>query len=69
MAKVPEDVVAVSESGLRTAGDLLRLRTLGYRAFLIGERFMIDKEPGRALQALIDGCLIAGNTKDAKVNN
>jgi indole-3-glycerol phosphate synthase len=69
MARVPEDVVAVSESGLRTAEDLLRLRALGYRAFLIGERFMIDKEPGRALQALIDGCLIAGNTKDAKVNN
>jgi indole-3-glycerol phosphate synthase len=68
MAKVPEDVVAVSESGLRTAGDLLRLRTLGYRAFLIGERFMIDKEPGRALRELIEGCMDTKDTRDTKVN-
>jgi indole-3-glycerol phosphate synthase len=63
IAQVPDEVVAVSESGLRTAEDLLRLRTLGYRAFLIGERFMTAAEPGAELERLLDGC---GNTKDTK---
>src|SRR5262249_26980846 len=44
IARIPKDVVAVSESGLRTADDLIRLRALGYRAFLIGERFMTEAE-------------------------
>ena len=63
MARMPRDVVAVSESGLRTAGDLLRLRQLGYHAFLIGERFMTTEDPGAELRRLLEGC---GNTKDTK---
>jgi indole-3-glycerol phosphate synthase len=55
IARIPADVVAVSESGLKTADDLRRLRTLGYRGFLIGERFMGDPDPGAALQTLIRG--------------
>ncbi|MEO8257355.1 MAG: indole-3-glycerol phosphate synthase TrpC [Acidobacteriota bacterium] len=51
--RVPGGVVAVSESGLRTADDLIRLRRLGYRAFLIGERFMAAEDPGAALQGLM----------------
>jgi indole-3-glycerol phosphate synthase len=51
--RIPRDVVAVSESGLRTAGDLIRLRRLGYRAFLIGERFMAAEDPGAELQGLL----------------
>lgn len=46
--------IAVSESGLRTAADVSRLRALGYRAFLVGERFMTAPEPGRALDALLE---------------
>ena len=56
IARVPRDVIAVSESGLRTAGDLLRLRRLGYRAFLIGERFMTAQDPGGELKGLLDKC-------------
>jgi indole-3-glycerol phosphate synthase len=56
IAVMPPDVVAVSESGLRTPGDLLRLRALGYHAFLIGERFMATEDPGRALRDLLSGC-------------
>ena len=63
IGQMPPDVVAVSESGLRTAEDLRRLRGLGYRAFLIGERFMTAVDPGRELGALIEGC---GDTKDTK---
>ncbi|HEY1913893.1 MAG TPA: indole-3-glycerol phosphate synthase TrpC [Vicinamibacterales bacterium] len=54
ISSIPRDVVAVSESGLRTSDDLARLRALGYRAFLIGERFMGAADPGIALRALLD---------------
>jgi indole-3-glycerol phosphate synthase len=52
-ARIPADVIAVSESGLRTAADLDRLQQLGYRAFLIGERFMREPDPGVALRELL----------------
>jgi indole-3-glycerol phosphate synthase len=55
IALIPGDVVAVSESGLRTADDLLRLRQRGYGAFLIGERLMTLPDPGRGLQELLAG--------------
>jgi len=53
IARMPRDVIGVSESGLRTREDLDRLARLGYRAFLIGERFMTADDPGAALAALI----------------
>ena len=52
-AKMPANVVAVSESGLQSRDDLERLSAAGYRAFLIGERFMTDPDPSTAIQALI----------------
>jgi indole-3-glycerol phosphate synthase len=52
--RIPADVVAVSESGLRSADDLRRLRALGYRAFLVGERFMTSADPGLALRDLLE---------------
>ena len=56
IARIPRDVVAISESGLKTPADLHRLRSLGYRAFLMGERFMAHPDPGAELRTLI-GCL------------
>lgn len=67
IAKVPDEVVAVSESGLRTAEDLLRLRSLGYRAFLIGERFMTAAEPGEQLKELLASAADTKVTKATKV--
>jgi indole-3-glycerol phosphate synthase len=55
IARMPRDVVAVSESGLKSPADIHRLRALGYRAFLIGERFMTDADPGAALAAMLKG--------------
>ena len=50
---IPDHAVAISESGLRTAEDLRRLRSAGFDAFLIGERFMTEKDPGAALDRLL----------------
>jgi len=55
IARMPREVVAVSESGLRTSDDVVRLRALGYRAFLVGERLMAEADPGAALKALLGG--------------
>jgi indole-3-glycerol phosphate synthase len=52
-ARLPRGVLAVSESGLKTAEDLARFRSLGYHAFLIGERFMTVPDPGAALAGMM----------------
>ena len=52
-ARIPPHVVAVSESGLKSATDIARMRGLGYRAFLIGERFMTAPDPGGALAQML----------------
>jgi indole-3-glycerol phosphate synthase len=54
--RIPSDRVAVSESGLKSAEDVARLQRLGYRAFLIGERFMLADDPGQALRQLLASC-------------
>lgn len=55
VSMMPKGVIAVSESGLKTSADLSRLSKLGYGAFLIGERFMTDADPGAALAQLLAG--------------
>jgi len=50
---IPEDCVAVSESGLRSAEDLRKLSAAGFDAFLIGESLMREPDPGAALKRLI----------------
>jgi len=52
-ARIPPDVVGVSESGLTSRADLEELAGQGYRAFLIGERFMTAPEPAAAIRELI----------------
>ncbi|MCL4819711.1 MAG: indole-3-glycerol phosphate synthase TrpC [Vicinamibacteria bacterium] len=51
--EIPEDVIAVAESGLRSGSDLRRLREAGFDAFLVGESLMSAPDPGAALAALI----------------
>ena len=51
--RLPATVIAVSESGLRSSDDLVHLRTLGYRAFLIGETLMSAADPEAALRSLL----------------
>ena len=54
-ARMPDGVLAVAESGLRTHDDLMRLRDAGYQAFLVGEQLMAAADPGRALAAMLTG--------------
>ena len=56
IAAIPADVIAVSESGLRAAADIMRLKELGYRGFLIGERFMSTENPSAQLEELLAQC-------------
>ncbi len=52
--RIPSNCLAVSESGIRTAADLLRLHEAGYGAVLIGEQLMTAADPGAALAALLE---------------
>ncbi|HEV2882347.1 MAG TPA: indole-3-glycerol phosphate synthase TrpC [Pyrinomonadaceae bacterium] len=51
----PPGALLVSESGLRTHADLRRLKSLGYRGFLVGETLMRAGDPAGALRALLAG--------------
>jgi indole-3-glycerol phosphate synthase len=51
--RIPDHCIAVSESGLATHDDLLRLRKAGFDAFLIGEHLMLASDPGAALTQLL----------------
>lgn len=52
---VPADRVLVSESGIATRDDVLRLRAAGVDAFLVGETLMRANEPGTELARLFAG--------------
>jgi indole-3-glycerol phosphate synthase len=49
---VPADRRLVTESGIVGPDDVRRLRAAGVDAFLVGEAFMRDPQPGAALQRL-----------------
>ena len=53
IAAIPEECIAVSESGLRSADDLERLHRAGFDAFLIGEHLMREADPAAALRRLL----------------
>lgn len=54
LRKSPDETVRVSESGLSAVKDLKFLVDNGIDAALIGEYFMRQPDPGRALQELIE---------------
>ena len=51
--RIPDECIAVSESGIRTLGELLRLRSAGFDAFLVGTRLMLSSDPAATLAELI----------------
>jgi indole-3-glycerol phosphate synthase len=48
-SRLPRDVVAVAESGLRSVDDVRRVADAGYRGFLIGEALMQASVPAAEL--------------------
>lgn len=50
--RLPADRVRVAESGIRGHGDVARLQTAGYDAFLIGEHLVRADDPDLALRRL-----------------
>ena len=50
---IPDECIAICESGLRSHNDLVRLRAAGFDAFLIGEHLMAQPDPAAALRALL----------------
>ena len=50
---LPQDIVRVAESGIRTLADIERLLGEGYNAFLVGEALMSQPDPGAGLAQLI----------------
>jgi len=50
--EVPADRLLVTESGISTPADVLRMRAAGVHAFLVGEAFMRADDPGLALASL-----------------
>jgi len=51
-AKIPAHVVKVSESGIHSRADVVRLAGAGYQAFLVGEHLMKSADPSAALREL-----------------
>ena len=51
-AMVPAGRVLVTESGIATVDDVQRMRSAGIHAFLVGESFMREADPGAALERL-----------------
>ena len=49
---IPPGPVRLAESGIRNRSDVLRLRTAGYEAFLVGEALLRDEDPEQALRDL-----------------
>jgi indole-3-glycerol phosphate synthase len=52
-AVAPDDVTLVAESGIEDRDTIARLRSAGFRAFLVGEHLMRAPHPGAALRELL----------------
>ncbi|HUW98838.1 MAG TPA: indole-3-glycerol phosphate synthase TrpC [Acidiferrobacter sp.] len=55
--KVPPERLVVTESGISTPVDVVRLKAAGLRGFLVGEAFMVAADPGARLAQLFEGWL------------
>ncbi|MFD1215997.1 MULTISPECIES: indole-3-glycerol phosphate synthase TrpC [Microbulbifer] len=51
---IPDDRIVVTESGIHTTDDIAAMRGHNVDAFLVGEAFMREPEPGRRLMELFN---------------
>ena len=52
LSEIPDDRVVITESGIHTDGDITKVKSANVRAFLVGEAFMRQSDPGLALNRL-----------------
>jgi len=50
---IPEDLISVSESGIKKREEIMELEKAGFDSVLIGETLIIQKEIGKKLQELL----------------
>jgi len=48
--KIPADKIKISESGIDDVAAIKLLKQNGFSGFLMGERFMREKDPGEAFK-------------------
>jgi indole-3-glycerol phosphate synthase len=51
--QIPQDVIMVAESGIKTRQDVERLRRAGFTAFLVGESLLRQNDRAAAVQAFV----------------
>src|ERR1700727_2198649 len=51
---IPAGTLAVAESGIRSAEDIAKLRSVGFGAFLVGETLMRQPQPAATLALLLE---------------
>ncbi len=50
---IPGELIAVSESGIKTRGQIVRLADAGFRGFLIGESLVTSADPAATIRGLL----------------
>ena len=58
---LPQQAIAVAESGIDRPEDVTRLKAMGYHACLVGERFMKTPDPGAALHEFLSAATEVGS--------
>lgn len=51
--KIPSDILKISESGIDDVKTILHLKEHGFSGFLMGEKFMKEKDPGKAFEDFV----------------
>lgn len=67
--QLPENVLKVAESGIKSVADCLNLKNAGFNAFLIGEYFMKTADPGKTCKMFIDELRQCHTVRDNTVQN
>lgn len=52
--EIPNEFLKISESGLNNNNSIKKLKKIGYQGFLIGEKFMVSRYPGKELKKTLD---------------
>ena len=52
--KIPADKIKISESGIDDVATIKLLQSHGFNGFLMGEKFMKEKDPGGAFKKFVE---------------